>query len=125
MQERRLLTNIKREDIPSSAELLTTSNYSTLQGNVIYFPIYNENFYSTNIIQFKLASSYYSYENNKVISIGDLATKLNTYYKIIISTLSYTPNGKTSNDYNFGKLGGFIYRENSSTSNIGMNPIFL
>ena len=125
MQERRLLTNIKREDIPSSAELLTTSNYNTLQGNVIYFPIYNGNFYSTNTIQFRLASSEHSYQNNKVINIGDLATKLNTYYKIVISTLSYTPNGATSNYYKFGKLGGLIYMENSSTSSTGMDPIFL
>lgn len=42
MQERRILTYIDKEDIPSSAVAITANNFTSVQGNVFYIPFYTK-----------------------------------------------------------------------------------
>lgn len=94
MQERRILTYIDKEDIPSSATELTSSNYSSIYGKVVYIP---RNGYTGTVtnsqdqsISFKIQpAQIYSYTqyNSVIVSINNL-TFTNNEFRPYVSYMS-------------------------------------
>lgn len=99
-EKRRVLYNtLTQEDIPSSAIELTSDNYTTVSGNVLYIPRngYNGTNYNTNSSDYMISINAGT-SSNKIISIDD------TRFDI---TSIYAP-GQQSPSYNSIRLHGYV-----------------